>query len=452
MKYLIFILLLFPTCTFSQNYSENQIQNFLIKNQNNFCDYESIILTENRIVIDSTNCFPKSNFDLIENITNSEKLLTGITKFPFFDESSWIFSHSENDTVFVSITPNNSSIDKNIQDIEMYFDKELTKIYELRGKIYTKLAILEKDCEYISYRAKYVSYNDIFLPDTVAYYTSTDSLLRMIKNDYKFIPTEKQNSNKRCWVTKTDCSNYTIDNDEILLKKFFESKVFEEKNCFLTGEMLDSQKNYDHIGASIDPSISFTYKILKEYKNSNIWKVTLLDSLGSGIDYYVEVKPENHNKKIARIRAFSLPGFYLMMTDSLINSKNEIERKLAEDILLWVSTDDSLISYYKKNQNDFKKLSLQLDAIPKWNRIMRVDDSSSIENTKINLLLGNLRINSVYKEELYPHLIIYNLGGWLDNEVGFIECKNNCKLPEVFKSRFILIEKINNNWYLYKTT
>ena len=107
-------------------------------------------------------------------------------------------------------------------------------------------------------------------------------------------------------------------------------------------------------------------------------------------------------------------------------------------------------SYFLVNKHQFEKLSSEIKKDTSWTRIQ-----SNIKNDKITeaqKVLKILHINSIYKENDYPGITIYNLGGWLDNEVGFIKSENESDLPKIFKSRFILIEKICNNWYLYKTT
>ena len=253
--------------------------------------------------------------------------MCGLTKFPFIDESAWIYSHQDNNLINASITTNNSRIDKYLQQLTLIINSELNTLIELNGRIYTKLSMFEKDCEYYYYRAKYKRINGIFLPDTTYYYyyskkdTSLSKPQIVINTNYKFKSLKSDSLKKQCWIKKIDCNEYNISNDEILLNKFFKEKVFVEKICFITGEVLTSQRNYDHIGATLDPTISVYFKLIQDYKNSRVWKVSLLDTSNQGTDYYVELVDESNNIKISRIRAFTLPGFYYAMVDSLERKK-----------------------------------------------------------------------------------------------------------------------------------
>ncbi len=457
-QFLISFLIIAYNC-FAGQPNENEIKNFIIENQNKICNYKSIIVSEKVVLRDTTEFKIRKKFDLIKYITNTDSMMSGITKFPFIDESAWIFSQQDCNIIRSSITTNNSKIDGHLQRLSLSFDSEISEILELNGRIYTKLTMYEKDCEYYYLKSKYKIVNNIFLPDTTYYYyyskndTSLSKPFLVINSNYKLISLKNNSLKKQCWIKKIDCNEYKISSDEILLKFFFTEKEFDEKICFITGEVLSYQKNYDHIGASIGANINVNFRLLQKYENSNIWKTTLVDSSRKGGDYYIQIVKENNNVKISTIRAFVLPGYYLMMADSLLNSEDEKQINFAHDIKLWLSTDDSLMSYFKFHQNSFEKLSSELSNKSNWDRLMKVDvDSCSTEDKHINDLLYRLRLNMIYKEKMYPNIIIYNLGGFLDNEVGYIKCIDESDLPKMFKSRFILIEKISGNWYLYKTT
>ncbi|MCF7920853.1 MAG: hypothetical protein K9N06_13160 [Candidatus Cloacimonetes bacterium] len=237
-KILIVLIAVLVTGIYAEHISEKKVIDLILHNQNMICNYDSITLTETITFNDTTRVHPRIDQDLLKILTNTDTLMSGITKFPFFDDNIWVFSHAKDSLIISSITPNNTAIDCYLQDIHYVFDNDLTQIIKLEGRIYTKSAIYEKDCEYFLYKAHYSRFDDIYLPDIVTYYyyskqdTTLSQPVLTISNSYQISKSRNKEFIENRWIKTIDCSSCKITDDEELLKRFFRDKTFERKSVF----------------------------------------------------------------------------------------------------------------------------------------------------------------------------------------------------------------------------
>ncbi|MCF7920854.1 MAG: hypothetical protein K9N06_13165 [Candidatus Cloacimonetes bacterium] len=193
---------------------------------------------------------------------------------------------------------------------------------------------------------------------------------------------------------------------------------------------------------------------MKNYDEFRVWKVTLRDEEGNGTDYYVQLNTESDTVKMSRIRSFVLPGFYYMMAEEILanQSSSAEEIYLANSILLQLSSDVELIKYFTDNKKDFKKLLKMYIKDGRTDLVMFDPfEGEKEEDSKYAKLLKKLQLSYVGRNK-ENGFIEFSLGGHLDNGIGYIYCKDESKLPQIFISNYILLEKICKYWYLYKTT
>lgn len=248
-------------------------------------------------------------------------------------------------------------------------------------------------------------------------------------------------------------------NESDLLRTFFEKRIFKEKNEYIIGEVEQYQKDYDHIGASLPENCTFEYSVTDTGKGYNVWKIKIFfDTLEN--DYYVKIQFDNGKPKIAAIRAMFIPQMFELAADSILKSKTatDEERYQAECIQMWYSGDKKLISFFRDKKAEFQKVLSIIHNETKWNRIRTGDTNGILISNQtfkekcLHSLLRTCRLNLIYKKPEYPNLIFFNLGGFLDNEVGYFIKVRDGELPRPFMNDFIHIEEIDGEWYLYKTT
>ncbi len=80
------------------------------------------------------------------------------------------------------------------------------------------------------------------------------------------------------------------------------------------------------------------------------------------------------------------------------------------------------------------------------------DLAKSGNRAKADRLAQELNLNKVFLPEDYPGIIEINIGGMIDNAVGFLYVPDGRKPPGMSLGGYIYIEKVLEHWYLYKTT
>jgi hypothetical protein len=58
----------------------------------------------------------------------------------------------------------------------------------------------------------------------------------------------------------------------------------------------------------------------------------------------------------------------------------------------------------------------------------------------------------VFPPDDHPGIIEINIGGMLNNSVGFLYVPEGRMPPAMSSGGYIYIEKVMDHWYLYKTT
>lgn len=247
-----------------------------------------------------------------------------------------------------------------------------------------------------------------------------------------------------------------------LVQKVFTDKEFAEKtDKYSVGEF----KGHPNIN-DLPPKIKLNFRLLEKTENNAVVNITIIDSLGKGIDTYAHLE-KNKNWKINAFRTLAMTGFLEKtmlemekMTDEQIdnlikqdnetfNSKEDFYREL-KNIKLTLALDDEMIQHFRDNKNEFEKLK---------NEVINSNyDKGEQSYRKIDI--GKI-INSDYKKLLITHISTsfncekcfeFVIGGMLDNTVGYLYIEDKNNLPKMNPSRLIMLREIGNGWYLFKTT
>lgn len=251
-----------------------------------------------------------------------------------------------------------------------------------------------------------------------------------------------------------------------LAKKLMSKEVFKNIEQYFTGEF----KGHPN-GQDLGENVILNFKLLNQSENLAVVNVTIIDSIGKGVDTYLHFEKDSI-WKIKAFRSLAATGMlekikteFEKMTESeidrLIISEKESEYKMFEtkedfqfllkNITLTLELDDNIINHFKTNQKEFERLK---DLALKQIEMEKTDPKRSSK------LLENL--NADYKKLFISSIstggyelgngINFLIGGMVDNYVGYFYIKDKKELPQMNPNRVIMIRKINNGWYLYKTT
>ncbi len=247
-----------------------------------------------------------------------------------------------------------------------------------------------------------------------------------------------------------------------LVEKVFTDKRFAKKTSrFSTGEY-KGRPNANDLGEKTN----LNFRLISQSESSAVVNITIIDSLGNGIDTYVHLK-KNKKWRIEAFRALAMTGIIEQVksefealteiqVDSLIKvdnenfkSKKDFYRELG-NIKLTLALDETIIEHFKENKEEFEKIRKEL-----LNVEIDKDDQSY---GKINL---GKEINSDYKDLLLQSIstsyhcedcIEFVIGGMIDNTVGYLYIPSAQLIPKMNPSRLIMLREIGNGWYIFKTT
>ncbi len=227
-------------------------------------------------------------------------------------------------------------------------------------------------------------------------------------------------------------------------------------------------------GQDLQKGSTTKFTLLGQTDKTAVVAMTILDSLGRGIDAYLHFEKDT----IWKVSAFRT----LAMTDIIEQVKVELEKmipKQVDDIVLKakkkkkgdfamfasredynfqlgnvrliLELDDNIVRHFLTQQSEFERLKdLALKQIEKE----KVDEEMSsklIENLKADYQKLFISSVSTGGYEL-GSCINFLIGGMMDNSVGYIYVKDKNDLPEMNSDRVIMLREIGNGWYVYKTT
>lgn len=230
-------------------------------------------------------------------------------------------------------------------------------------------------------------------------------------------------------------SIYPQSSPEWLVDMFFKQENFQDKIEFLTGEMRQDAQ-YPTIGEELKGGANVLFRKVKLKTNSALYAIDITGN-GSNAIFYCYLIKDSGRWKINAIRKFQLPKFIYTVADSLsfLPNKSEADNKLLTSIGLIIGNDENLKSYLSKNINDLYNI---------------VDAFENEEKEELKLLMDKLCLDYIYADVNYPGCVFVQISRFERIEAGFIYTSNAAGLPKISPERFILVEEVLPNWFIYR--
>lgn len=255
-----------------------------------------------------------------------------------------------------------------------------------------------------------------------------------------------------------------------LAKKIFGKDSLPNIDNYTTGEYKGRPNGQD-----LQSGSTTKFTLLGQTDKTAVVAMTILDSLGKGLDTYLHFEKDTI-WKVSAFRALALTGIIEQVkigleqmtpqqVDAMIklskknkkskelamfSSKEEYEFELG-NARLTLELDDNIAKHFLTNKKEFERLkNLALTQLEKQD----VDEQRSmklIEDLKTDYQKLFISSVSTGGYEL-GNCINFLIGGMVDNSVGYIYVKDKKDLPEMNSDRVIMIKEIGNGWYIYKTT
>lgn len=227
-----------------------------------------------------------------------------------------------------------------------------------------------------------------------------------------------------------------LADEQQLVSQFFGQDGIKNKKEVYAGEMLTHYLDKPTLGEGLPKGIEISQRVLEKTPKREIYAV-LLSKGGRSQDWYIYLVNDQNKWKISAVRNLALPSLFFMALQELESKSNRTkdEEYQYQNMLLTIKLDSELKDFLLKNIASLN--SIASEAIGSL--------------TKASETAKSLNLNSVqYNSE--SGIVDVNIGGILDNSVGYIFVPKSSVAPSMTDDNYIYIEHVSGNWYLYKTT
>ncbi|MDA3844087.1 MAG: hypothetical protein PF588_06940 [Candidatus Kapabacteria bacterium] len=253
-----------------------------------------------------------------------------------------------------------------------------------------------------------------------------------------------------------------------LAKKIFGKDSLANIGNYITGEYTGRPNGQD-----IAKNMTTKFTLLAKTDKTAVVSMTILDSAKHGFDGYLHFEKDSV-WKMSAFRALALTGIIQQMVqelekltpeqvDELITesnqsdngiemfaSKDEYDFRLGNAKLI-IALDDNIAAHFLKNKSKFEMIkdlaSKQLEGESR-DEEMSIKLVENLINDYQKILISSVSTGG-YE---FGNCIVFLIGGMVDNTVGYLYVKDEKDLPKMNSDRTIMIRKIADGWYIYKTT
>ncbi|AJQ92904.1 hypothetical protein [Gynuella sunshinyii] len=225
--------------------------------------------------------------------------------------------------------------------------------------------------------------------------------------------------------------------DELrLVEQFFGQEGINNKREVYAGEMLEHYLDKPTLGESLPKGIDVSLRLLEKNLQREIYAV-LLSKDGRSQDWYIYLVNDQNKWKISAVRNLALPGIFFMALQEIQSKSNRTkeEEYQYQNMLLTLQLDSELKEFLHKNIDSLNVIAVQA----------KTSQEKATESAK------HLNLNFVGYESS-SGIVDINIGGILDNSVGYLFVPTGAEVPKMSDDNYIYIESVTGNWYVYKTT
>ncbi len=221
-----------------------------------------------------------------------------------------------------------------------------------------------------------------------------------------------------------------------LVEQFFDQQGIKNKREVYAGEMLEHYLDKPTLGESLPKGIKISLRALEKSPKREIYAV-LLSKDGRSQDWYIYLVNDQSKWKISAVRNLALPGMFFMALQEIQSKSNRTkeEEYQYQNMLLTLQLDSELKEFLHKNINSLNAIAAEA----------KTSHEKATESAK------QLNLNFVGYESS-SGIVDVNIGGILDNSVGYLYVPSGSEAPPMSDDNYIYIEHVSGNWYVYKTT
>jgi len=221
-----------------------------------------------------------------------------------------------------------------------------------------------------------------------------------------------------------------------LVEQFFGQDGLDNKREVYTGEMLEHYLDKPTLGEDLPKGINVSLRALEQSPRREIYAV-LLTKEGISQDWYIYLVNDQKKWKISAVRNLALPSMFFMSLQAIQSKPNRTkeEENHYQNMLLTLQLDSELKEYLHKNIGSLNAIAFEA----------KTSQKKATESAK------HLNLNLVGYDSS-SGIVDVNVGGILDNSVGYLFVPPGTEVPQMSDEDYIYIEHVTGNWYVYKTT
>ncbi|MBP9091606.1 hypothetical protein KBI23_11285 [bacterium] len=181
-------------------------------------------------------------------------------------------------------------------------------------------------------------------------------------------------------------------------------------------------------------------------------RTTLSNPLPLNVYFYLR---RNRDWKITAARALACTG-PLNAIVSQLEKKSQLtdeENSTLKNLKLTLSTDSELKNWFKVNKPALEELVSSGASLAAGSSVILNDSrpklAAALDSASIKEKLQALHLSGLSKVDDKQMEVV--IGGVTDNTVGFLYAPDN-KPPLIGPTEYIWVEKVADNWYLFRTT
>jgi hypothetical protein len=229
-----------------------------------------------------------------------------------------------------------------------------------------------------------------------------------------------------------------------ITRAFFAPGGIKNKEELYIGEMKSEFIGRPTLGQYLKSPRSLGFREMFRTKE----KAMVAVEAGSGdpsdreLDYYIYLESAKGKWKLAAVRTLWLPGVFDMAIQELEKkgrNRTKEENWQLENSKLTIKSDKFLKGYLRDNLEKFDRM-FELHEAGKQKEEAEVAKKLLLgpgENGRFGFGKG---------------VTAFLIGGMIDNEVGYLYIPEGMLLPTMGPGFLIYLERIEGNWFLYKTT
>jgi hypothetical protein len=239
-----------------------------------------------------------------------------------------------------------------------------------------------------------------------------------------------------------------------IVEEFFFAPSWPGRADYYTGEMLRSYAGSGVFTEMGGRARRHTLRLVEERDDYAVYTVET-EQGDRVVDWYAHLRKESGGWRLTALRTLWLPPLFFILLDSLEAAPKPLSDTFQvelENMHLTVSSDSTLKTKFVDLRPSLEKIADRFDR--ESVRSVRAApyglDAPTPELRDLARALAAIRFSRVYGRA--PGCVFVEIGGMIDNAVGFLRCAPDGEPPRMTPEEFILVEPLGDGWYLYKTT